>query len=670
MEDTYPNLRGKQKEAMAFVDRRVDASTNTRTRSPMEQYWDTCAAYYEGSHNYSTLFSIDYADYTSQGDDDNLAENRILPMVQREVSTLLSGKPQVVAVPEGADFKDRLASRIAKEGWEEFVKRKKMDKRWRTAVLGATITGTSAFKTCWDPRLNDTGDVRAEPFTCWEFWVDPYCVDIDDAQWAATHKMYGLEKVQAMFPELREELKARAHPIGETWHRRHRLFSATGRMYAGALNAKDNTRAELGIMVTDFWARPSKQFPKGLRVLTAGESNNRLLLHKEIDNPYVGMAEEGFMELPFDVVIHTEAMDSIWGIPLVGPLMSLQQELNQSVRDTARIRRRFARPRPVVDSESRYAGEGLPTMMDELLVVAKDEIPPRFMEQAQFPMEFMLNQRATLLEAMGTIAAQSEATQAKNPDGVRTGVALEELIERDQSVKAPIRTGIIEAMSNVARRWMLLTQKYQTAPQTVRRVGLDASVSVSSFKGADLKGCNNIVFVLDESAGLTRADKRRWLEERVNLGLIDPMNPEDKNIIARMLEDGSIEEANEDWNIMQRKAERQLEQMTSMENKPFVIPPEEDEDHMVFWQTFTRFKNKPAFLELETPWQNALRDAIEIRAHLIKQAHEAEKFAQAMAGGQPGNGGSPPKEPGVASQPAPKATKDDVIAGNQLGGMR
>lgn len=669
----------KVKEALTFVDERVDATTDTKTRSPMESYWDTCAAYYEGTLNFASQITSGNADFAAlfmpSDDASGLEENRLQSFVQRAVATVLSGKPQVVGIPEGDEIRHRLAAKVARDGWKEYSKRRKIPKRvWRKAVLCAAITGTGITKSVWDPRQGVTGGCNTGAFTPWETWFDPYADSIDDATWACTLKLYGLDHAMRMFPDIPEkEMRSRAHPIGEVWQRRHRLFSANSRFYAGGLSAKDNTRTELGVMVTDFWCRPiAKKFENGLRIQTIGESGNRRCVNPdELDNPHVGYADEGYMELPFTILKWTDTIDSMWGMPLIGTLMSLQEELNRNTRDLARIRQRFAHPRPIVDSNGPYAS-GLPTNMDECIRhnYEVEGEPPRYMEQPPVDAQIMQLQRENMLEAMGTLAGQSEASQAKNPDGVRTGVALEQLIERDQSLIAFARGELLDMQRDNARMWLILTQKKQSADVTIRRVGVNTGVHLSTFNSVNLEGCHGIEFVMDDSVGISRSEKSRWVREQIEFGLLNPADPEHREIIGRTLESGTTDEALMDFNISRDKAERHLEQMIHPDNKAFVPKIEPTDDHQAMFRVFSRFKDKPEYELLEAEKQSAIRLYMQILSLAMMEAQDVMAAQQQMAEAAPGGGGgSPPKEPGVASQPKEPMSHEDLQSAQQAGGM-
>lgn len=672
------DLTPKQKDALAYATDRVPLDFESGYRAPLEAVWDNCARYYEGvsavSQSVFETWDEDRARIFASGEQET--ENHILPIVQRGVSLVLSGSPEVVVVPASPDRNDQQAAILAQAVWQEFAERTRQAEKDRRATLLSAVTGCSIWKTTWNPKggrkftgtkpVSFQGEVEVEVASSWEFDLDPYAMTIEDAQWARTTKLVSLERIAALYPELESLLKARSFALGETISRRSRMFSGSN-AWLGSSLGMGLTRDEMrGVLVTDFWARPSKKFPKGLRVLYAGNAQDGILLHQEIKNPHVGLSDDGWMELPFDQQAWSPPISSFWPIGLVFPMVPIQRQLAMSSDDINTNRRLYGHPRMLLHAKSKYASQGVPADMDEPLVVNDDELPPAYLSPPPMP-EYVLVNHERMLQALGTVAAQSDASQAKAPGEVRTGVAIELLQERDESVYGPIRQRFLAAKSSVARRFLMLAQSFYDTQRTIQRVGVNKAINSYSFQGADLAGAQDIRLVVDTGQGMSKVGVRARIQEDLQNGTLNPADPIHIEMIGKALGTSFYEPLYADANVDRQNAEDQITVMSDTSHPVVPIMVDPLADHAIHFAKKRAFTQRPEFRELPEDYQANLRE--NLMQHALMLAQQAEQEQAAMDPGEAG-GGSPPKEPGQGSAPKPKKSEGEITDAKQRGGMK
>lgn len=672
------DLSPKQRDALAYAVDRVPLDFETGYRAPLEAVWDNCARYYEGvqavSQSVFETWDEDRARLFASGE--QAVENHILPIVQRGVSLVLSGSPEIVVVPASPDRNDQQAAILAQAVWQEYAERVRMPEKDRRATLLSAVTGCAIWKTTWNPkagkRFHDAkqktfqGEVEVDVCSSWEFDLDPYAMTIEEAHWARHTKLVSLERIAAIYPEWEAFLKARSFALGETISRRSRMFSGSNSWLGSHLGMGVSRDEVRGVLVTDFWARPSKKFPKGLRILYAGSGENAVLLHPTIDNPHVGLSDDGWMELPFDQQAWSPPISSFWPIGLVFPMVPIQRELSASSDDINNNRHLYGHPRVLLHEGSKYASQGLPANMDDPLIVGQDELPPAYMQAPPMP-EYVLVNHERLLQALGTVAAQSDASQAKAPGEVRTGVAIELLQERDESVYGPIRQRFLAAKSSVARRFLMLAQANYDTERTIQRVGINKAINSYSFQGSDLAGAQDIRFIVDSGYGMSRASIRARLQEDLQNGMLNPADPIHVEMIGKALGTSFYEPLYSDANVDRQNAEDQITVMsdTSQPIVPIVVDPLAD--HAIHFAKKRAFTQRPEFRELPEDYQANIRE--NLMQHALFLAQQAEQEQATMDPGEAG-GGSPPKEKGPTNQPAPKKSADEITSAKQQGGMK
>lgn len=672
-------LTSKQKKVMEHVRERVSIEGNATIRMPLEAFWDRCSEAYEGLPELpgAVLSRMEYARLTGNDPYSELRENRILPAVQRAVSLILSGNPQVVPIPASADRNDRQSATFAGAVWEEYAERTNQVEKNRRAVLLAAVTGTAVFQTCWNPKAGPKtstgggefsyeGEVDVQVLSPWEFWLDPFADSIDSAQWAATRRLVGLERLESLYPDLKKELQAVALTSSEISTRRTRAFSGSG-MNFESIGMEGRADGPKCVQVIDFWSRPSPKFPKGLRVYCAMHGNTSVLLHREsVDNPYVGLHPDGWMELPFDIVSWAPVVGHIWSIGLVGPVMSIQRALNKSSQDIEHVRHLYAHPRPRVSEGSRYA-KGLPQNVDEPLVMGPNDAVD-YLTPAPIN-EYVFRHHDNLLEAFGTMIAQSDASQAKAPGEVRTGIAIELLQEKDESVYGPIRERFLRSLSNVAKRYLAFAQAYYTTTRKITTVGVNKAVSVRSFDRADLAGAADLRYMIDTGYGMSRAARRSRIMEDVQMGLLNPMDPMHIREIGKALGTHYYDFLSADFQADWQKAEDIITAIGEPGTEPPSLELDPFADLAVHYSVMRAFTQRPEFLEWEPDQQNTLRE------YLMQVALAMQEQAMAEAEMNPGDpaeaaGGSKPKEKGQGSPAKPAKTPGQITEAKQQGGMQ
>lgn len=672
-------LTPKQKKALEYVQDRISLDGNASIRAPLEGYWDQCAQAYEGLPDLpqAVLSRMEYARLFGGQEHTELRENRILPAVQRAVSLILSGSPQVVPIPASADRNDRKAATFAAAVWEEYAERTNQAEKNRRAVLLAAVTGTAVFQTIWNPQCGPKtstgggkwtydGDAEVRVISPWEFWIDPFADSIDSAQWAGTRRMVSLEPMQAMYPALAKELEKIALTSTEVSTRRSRLFSGSAHNF-NAIGAESKSTGTKCLDVIDFWSRPTPKHPKGLRILAAIHGATMVLLHPDsIDNPNVGLDPSGWMELPFDLVSWAPTVGNIWSIGLVGPVIPIQRAINRSNQDIDHVRHLYAHPRPRVSAGSRYAS-GLPQNIDEPLVMETGEAVD-YLTAPPIP-EYVFRHHEMLLEAFGTMIAQSDASQAKAPGEVRTGIAIELLQEKDESVYGPIRERFLRSLSQLAKRFLIYAQNFYATQRKVTIVGVNRAVNVQSFNRADLKGAADIRYMIDPGYGMSRAARRSRIQEDVQMGLLNPLDPMHVRAIARALDTHFYDFQFEDFNCDWQKAEDDISAMSEPGFDPASIELDPFADHAVHYSVKRAFTQRPEFRQLQPDQQQSIRENL-MQIALTIQEQAMQEAAMGAEDPAEAAGGSPEKEKGVGSQPKQPKTQGQITEAKQQGGMQ
>lgn len=173
---------------------------------------------------------------------------------------------------------------------------------------------------------------------------------------------------------------------------------------------------------------------------------------------------------------------------------------------------------------------------------------------------------------------------------------------------------------------------------------------VKVFKGEDLKGNMNVRIRQGSMQPKSQAAIQSQVMDMVQLGVLSPQNPDHEGIIIQSMDVGGYEELHFHRNLDKRRAN--IENYMFLRPDPTASSPwpdvDDDDDHYEHIEEHLKFKKSDAYEQLPIPRKVAFE------AHMAKHragiAAMVEAQAMMMAPGMAG-GGSPPKEPGDASQP-------------------
>ncbi len=662
------NLGKKQRDALDFVQDRLPIHERMPHRQPFEDTWAECAAFYEGNQDAfprATQALLDSAQGFNQDFQAPISENRLLPASQRAKAMIYGPQPDVFAVPGSEERNDRKAAFLAEKVWKDFCNRTGQKDKDLRAIFLAWLTGGAISRTCWDteqgPRVTPPGgkqrrrgEVSIEIFSYWEFFIDPYARDLEGAQWAATVRLISFERAKAMFPHLAGYLQ----PIDFE-------VSGYGSPFAPHFAKPSMSQRDVGrgIYITDFWGRPDAENKDGIHCITLGHDSERVIVNPEaLDNPYLDFDQDGDFQLPFDHFWWADAPHRFFRIGGCENLLSLQREINDTDTQIARNRRLHADLRMQAPEGSPLHARGIPSDPREIIAYNKEQGPAEALKMPEMGQYVPLH-RMAMIDAMGVVGAQSEATQGIAPAEIRSAVGLAELSEKDETILGEIRNRFVEFKAKQARKFVRIAQENYDTPRLLKTVGVNRTVEVQRFLGADLKGVSDVMFVLDTALGAGKQARTQSMEKLLQLGVLNPIDPDHIRLIARTLQTGAVDELFADLTVFEKEAEDELDAMIDAQGKAgFTVIAKPTQNSQIHLRIKQRFMATREYRKLHPERQKAIADNVAMHQFWLQMA---EAQAMAAAGAKSGA----PGEKGQASQPKQPPSPGDITGAKQAGGM-
>uniref|UniRef100_A0A6H1ZSI0 Putative portal protein n=1 Tax=viral metagenome TaxID=1070528 RepID=A0A6H1ZSI0_9ZZZZ len=451
--------------------------------------------------------------------------NYILPLYRSLLARMLMMKAQVNAEPTTNSERDIATARVSQEVLEDFWQEANKNNPLLCQQSGGMILvlrklfsfllsiGRGYLKPYFNPSttakayLNDQivegeiGEVETKILSVLDVFVDPmrkYLIEqnvmpIDDIK-----RQYNIEveKEDIGLSELEQQL--------------HNL-----------IESQSNEKYEDSARVYEMWEIPTTKHPQGRYIIA---TNNKLILDEGIPPEYKN-------RIPYFAFDYLDLMLSSFPQGMVEQLISLQEEYNFTVTRLAEYKKWFAGKLKVPKNcklETKYDDEiGQIIKYDPTGGEPKFETPPP-------PPAFLSEDLLRIRRDMEDIAAVHDSTKFQQAQ-IRSGTAIENLNEIDNSQIAPVILGIEQQLAFFCEMVLDIMQAKYTEPRILSITGDTLGADVNVFKGEQLQGNRRIKISLGSSMPQSKSDRQALIMLLADKGYIT------KQKALELMEFGQIE---------------------------------------------------------------------------------------------------------------------------------
>ena len=371
------------------------------------------------------------------------------------------------------------------------------------------------------------------------------------------------------------------------------------------LEGGDTDRFKNAAEVFERWELPSKRHPDGrLFVCT----KDRMLIAPQAIPPEY---EKTIPIYDFDFI------DIMLAQPqgIIDQLIPSQEELNHTVSRLHEYKKWFAGKILVPDGtklSSSYNDQvGQVVKYDATAGKPEFQVPPS-------PPAFILQEIVRIRKDMEDLAATHDASQGRQVPGVKSGVAIENLSELDQSQLTPVLILVETQLAFFCETVLNIMEKKYTEPRLVGITGDQLSNDVKTFLGDQVSGNRRVKISLGNNLPVGREARQNAIAGWLKAMLITPEEA------RSMLEFGNLEAVfqNLDENAEKTEIQEMLRGVT-MEPQPW-------ENHTRRIKVLTDFFMSEPFIQLRKkatagdPKSNALLTTLTEHRKLHQQMLSAE----------------------------------------------
>jgi hypothetical protein len=666
------------------------ASTGRHGRDPvhliLEKLWFVSIAHYVGLHSFDSFEVLQNLDPNLVVEDAGYTANHIFRLVMSNIARKSQAQPNWDVIPNSPDHVDQEAAKVGKQLLDWVYKEKKLKKLRRMIAFWTETCGTAFLYTGWDetqgkkqrvykdlfkgtplstndllPRELDVlksfdsfddsseGDIELEVVSPFQVKLPHWFVDFDKMPWVVIERIVPIDWIWEHYPKHAPHIQPDEITTNEDNEYWRRLSSLVNR-HGFALPSRGGFEYE-GVQIREMWIKPMGRFPRGAKIVG---TMSRLLENSV--HPY----KEAGLDIDFPLVDfhHARVPGRFWSMGTVEHLIGPQREYNRARTQVILQRDVLANPQWIAPKNAELTNTRN-EYGDILQYSSTAGGPPQLVNPPSLSQAHVSTIQDSLSD-MQVISAQSDPSLGNVPTGVRSGVAIKALQERDSAVSGPTIEDMEDAFETVGTQCLQMFWKFASVPRAVQIYGESRSGDVQMFKGADLMGNTTVRVQTGSMMPKSRAATESTLMDLLSMGGLNPaMNPADRRILFEALEVGDIDKIFLEENLQRRRARVENE----MFNKPAPGPEtgfpdvDEDDDHQAHFEEHLKYKLTDSFERLPFIRKLAFNAHMDKHKQAVAAMMEAQAtFAAIGAGG--GGGGSPPAEKGEPSptrerQPTP-----------------
>ena len=447
--------------------------------------------------------------------------NHIASVVDTRLAKLGRVRPVMSVRPASGDDADiktaQAASKILKSAQEAHD----FDSILSDGTMWSEITGSVFYKVTWDDdggavvgsidsRLVHEGDVKIEVCPPYEIYPDDLTrMDVNDCSSVIHARAVPVGEIERVYG-VKVESEAGLDVVEPA------LVGGVGGLFSSG-SAFASARGERNdcALVIERFDMPTAEYPHGTHTAVA---HGKLLYFGEL--PYEN-GEGGSRALPFVKQDCMRRAGCFFGTSMVERTIPIQRAYNAVKNRKHEFLNRIAMGVLTVEDGSvdidNLADEGLSP--GKIIVYRQGSQPPRLMNCGDVPNDFAIEEERLLGEFISVSGVSEIMRSSSIPSGATSGVALQLLIEQDDTRLSVSAELVRKAARDIARKILRLYRQFASRPRLVRFVGENGEVELMSFTSSDMS-CDDVGFDTENELSESLAMRQNTIFELLSRGLL------------------------------------------------------------------------------------------------------------------------------------------------------
>ena len=447
--------------------------------------------------------------------------NHIAPIIDIRLSKLSKIKPKMVIFPATNDETDIYTAKFGKKILNSISNKLNLMGKINQATKWSEICGTSFYKISWNSNLGQvvaieddgtkikTGEVDISVCSPFEIYPDNASHEtLEECQSIIHARALSVKEIQELYGV---EVKGKDVNV-------YSLDGATntlGGLGIGGFSKKliETTRANSAIVIEKY-VRPTDEYPNGRLIIVAGD---KLVYNGEL--PYEN-GVDGKRDFPFVKQVCNEEVGNFWGVSMITRLIPIQRAYNAVKNRKHEYINRLTMGVLAVEDGSvdidNLEEEGLAP--GKILVYRQGSTSPQFLGGESLPADFA-KEEDKLLKEFSTLSGTSQFGNMEDVSASLSGVALELLLDENESRLKFTTDSIKNAVKVVAKQVLRLYKQFAGLPRLIKVVGENGKLDILYFKGSDISS-DDVQFDTEIESNDTLSQRREMIFKMLDKNLL------------------------------------------------------------------------------------------------------------------------------------------------------
>lgn len=499
-----------------------DFEERVRARKSFDNQWQLNMNFYMGNQ----YCDVGYGGFVREMDKQYFWQerevfNHIAPIIDIRLSKLAKIKPKMQVLPATNEEEDLYTAKVGKKILDSVSNKMNLSAKINQATKWSEICGTSFYKISWNPNLGQvvaleddgkkikTGDVDISVCSPFEIYPDSATHEsLQECQSLIHARAYTVEEIKQTYGVDVEGKDINVYSLDGT------SVSLGGLGYSGLATKLIETTRKNSAIVLEKYVKPCEKFPNGRLIIVAGD---KLVYDGEL--PYLN-GIDGKREFPFVRQICNEEVGNFWGVSMISRLIPIQRAYNAVKNRKHEYINRLTLGVLAVEDGSvdidNLEEEGLAP--GKILVYRQGSSAPKFLGGENVPSDFE-KEEEKLLKEFNSLSGTSEIGSMENVSASLSGVALELLIDENETRLKFTTDSMKSAIKTMAKHILRLYKQFATFPRLIKIVGDDGTLDVFYFKGNDISS-DDVQFDTDNETNDTLSQRRTMIFTLLDKGLL------------------------------------------------------------------------------------------------------------------------------------------------------
>ena len=556
-----------------------DFQNRVLERKSYETQWKLNMNFYMGNQ----FCSIGFGGLVEDGDrqyfwQEREVFNHIAPKIDTRLAKLSAIKPKLYVVPASSDERDAYTAKLSKKILDSVSAKYGLSQKINQATKWSEICGTSFYKIFWNSNLGQVvaiedsgrkikaGDVDIAVCSPFEIYPDfTTCENLEDCQSIIHAKAYSVEEIKQMYDV---DIKGKDINVFSL----DSSFSTGGLGYNGiGTKINESTKRNAGLVIEKY-IRPSEEHPNGRLIIIAGDK-----LVFDGDLPYIN-GIDGKRDFPFIKQVCCDEVGSFWGKSLIERMIPIQRAYNAVKNRKHEFLNRLTLGVLAVEDGSvdieNLEEEGLAP--GKILVYRQGANVPKYLDNEHLPTDFE-KEEERLLEEFTALSGTSEMGDMTTISASMSGVALELLLDENQTRLSFTTDSIKSAIKQIGKHLLRLYKQFANIPRLVKIVGENGMPEIFYFKSSDISS-DDVQFETESGGADTLTQRRNMIYTLLDKGLLTDedgkLSQSLKSKILEMIGFGNWENSQDLDSLHIRRADN--ENLAMLDKEEIKVKPIDD----------------------------------------------------------------------------------------------